>query len=129
MCVTLPVLPSPPPLARFPPLPRAGEGARGRGPAGKRSRTSPQGETLSEEAHTTHLLDQALAEVQKLAPEQQAAIAALMLEALADEQKWDRAFAESHGALARLAQDVRAKKQAGRSVLPSGSAHTRSMTA
>ncbi len=29
MCFTRSVLPSPPPLARFPPLPRAGEGARG----------------------------------------------------------------------------------------------------
>ncbi len=62
----------------------------------------------------TTLLEQALAEVQKLAPEQQDAIAALILEELADEQKWDRAFAESQDVLAQLAQDVRAKKQSDR---------------
>lgn len=62
----------------------------------------------------TTLLEQALAEVQKLAPEQQDAIAALILEELADEQKWDRAFADSQEALARLAQEVRAKKRAGK---------------
>lgn len=61
----------------------------------------------------TTLLEQALVEVQKLAPEQQDAIAALILEELADEQKWDRAFADSQEVLVRLAQEVRAKKQAG----------------
>jgi hypothetical protein len=61
----------------------------------------------------TTLLEQAFVEVQKLAPEQQDAIAALILEELADEQKWDRAFADSQEVLVRLAQEVRAKKQAG----------------
>lgn len=61
----------------------------------------------------TALLEQALAEVQKLPPDQQDAIAALILEELADEAKWDRAFAQSADALARLADKVRAEKRAG----------------
>jgi len=62
----------------------------------------------------TALLEQALAEVHKLPPDQQDAIATLILEELADEERWDRAFAQSHDALARLADKVRAEKQAGK---------------
>jgi len=62
----------------------------------------------------TTLLEQALSEVQKLAPEQQDTIATLILEELADKQKWESAFAESHEALARLAQAVRAKERDGK---------------
>jgi TRAP-type C4-dicarboxylate transport system substrate-binding protein len=69
---------------------------------------------VGEEARMTTLLEQALAEVQKLAPEQQEVIAALILEELADEQRWDKTFADSQEALARLAQEVRAKKRAGK---------------
>ena len=62
----------------------------------------------------TALLEQALAEVHKLPPDQQDAIATLILEELADEERWDRAFTQSHDALARLADKVRAEKQAGK---------------
>lgn len=61
----------------------------------------------------TALLEQAIAEVHKLPPDDQDAIAALILEELADEQRWTRAFEQSHDALARLAAKVRAEKQAG----------------
>lgn len=61
----------------------------------------------------TALLEQALAEVHKLPPDQQDTIAALILEELADEQKWNSAFSKSQAALARLAAKVRADKQAG----------------
>ena len=67
----------------------------------------------------TALLEQALAEVHKLPAAQQDAIAALILEELADEEKWDRSFAQSHDALARLADKVRAEKRAGK-VKPMG---------
>ncbi len=67
----------------------------------------------------TALLEQALAEVDKLSPDQQDAIAALILEELADEAKWDRAFAQSQEALARLADKARAEKRSGR-VKPMG---------
>lgn len=65
----------------------------------------------------TTLLEQALAEVQRLSPEQQDAIAALILEELADEARWDQAFAQSGDALTRLAQKARADKQAGKAKL------------
>ena len=55
----------------------------------------------------TTLLEQALAEVHKLPPDQQDAIAALILEELTDEQEWNRAFDQSQDALARLADTVR----------------------
>lgn len=61
----------------------------------------------------TALLEQALAEVHKLPPEQQDAIATLILEELLDEAQWDEAFAKSQDALARLADKVRSKKRAG----------------
>ena len=67
----------------------------------------------------TALLEQALAEVRKLPPDQQDAIASLILEELEDEEKWSRAFAQSQDALARLADKVRAEKRAGK-VKPMG---------
>jgi hypothetical protein len=62
----------------------------------------------------SELLEQALAEVQKLPPDQQDTIAALILDELADEGKWNRAFADSQDALTRLAAKVREEKRAGR---------------
>ncbi|MDZ4717322.1 MAG: hypothetical protein SH847_02550 [Roseiflexaceae bacterium] len=61
----------------------------------------------------TALLEQALAEVHKLPPDQQDAIAALILEELTDEETWKRAFDQSQDALARLAETVRGAKRAG----------------
>jgi hypothetical protein len=55
--------------------------------------------------------------VQRLSPAQQDALAALMLEELADDTRWDEAFAQSGDLLARLAQKVRAEKQAGKAKL------------
>ncbi|MEO7909813.1 MAG: hypothetical protein ABIV47_09205 [Roseiflexaceae bacterium] len=61
----------------------------------------------------TALLEQALAEVHKLPPDQQDAIAALILEELTDEERWNHAFDHSQDALARLADTVRVAKRAG----------------
>ena len=61
----------------------------------------------------TQLLEKALTEVYKLPPEEQDAIAALILEELEDEQRWDKAFAESQDKLAQLANKVRADIKAG----------------
>ena len=58
----------------------------------------------------TQLLEKALTEVYKLSPEKQDAIAAIILEELEDEQRWDKAFAESQD---QLAQKVRADIKAG----------------
>jgi hypothetical protein len=62
----------------------------------------------------TELLEKALAEVSKLSAEEQDAIAALILEALEDEQQWEAAFAASQDKLARLAEKVREDIRAGR---------------
>ena len=43
----------------------------------------------------TQLLEKALNEVYKLSPEQQDTIAAIILEELEDERRWDKDFAES----------------------------------
>jgi len=62
----------------------------------------------------TKLLEVALAKVQKLPEAEQDAVAAMILEELEDEQKWDAAFARSQGKLKKLAQKARADIKAGR---------------
>jgi hypothetical protein len=67
----------------------------------------------------TQLLEQVLAEVRKLGEPEQDAIASLILDELADERRWDEAFARSQEPLARLAAKVREDIRAGR-VRPGG---------
>ena len=62
----------------------------------------------------TQLLEKVLSEVQKLPPEKQDAIAAVILEELEDAQLWDKAFSESEDKLSQLAQKVRTDIKAGR---------------
>ena len=62
----------------------------------------------------TPLLKKVLSEVYKLQPEEQDAIAAVILEELEDERQWQEAFAESQDKLAQLARKVRADIKAGR---------------
>jgi hypothetical protein len=62
----------------------------------------------------TQLLEQALSEVKKLPEPEQDAIAALILEELADERRWQDAFARSQEQLSRLAAKVREDIRAGR---------------
>lgn len=62
----------------------------------------------------TQMLEQALAQVQQLPQTEQDAIAALILEELADERRWDKAFAKSQDQLARLAARAREEIRAGR---------------
>ncbi len=62
----------------------------------------------------TRLLQQAIAEVQKLSEAQQDALASLILEELADERLWDEQFARSQDQLAKLADKVRGDIGAGR---------------
>ncbi|MBI5761365.1 MAG: hypothetical protein HZA46_22890 [Planctomycetales bacterium] len=61
----------------------------------------------------TQLLEQAITQVQGLPMEEQDAIASLILEELADEVRWDQAFARSQDQLAKLAAKVRDDIQAG----------------
>jgi hypothetical protein len=61
----------------------------------------------------TQLLEMAIARVKQLPETEQDAIAALILEELEDEARWDRAFAQSHYLLAKLAAAALAEDQAG----------------
>ena len=62
----------------------------------------------------THRLEQAIAQLSKLPDSEQDAIAALILEELADEQRWQESFARSQDKLAKLAERARVDIQAGR---------------
>ena len=62
----------------------------------------------------THLMEKALAEIKKLPEADQDAIAAIILEEISDELRWDEAFARSQDELATLADRVREDIQAGR---------------
>jgi hypothetical protein len=62
----------------------------------------------------TALLEKAIAAVQLLPPEKQDPIASLILEELADDEKWDTAFANSQDALTKLASKVRTDIRSGK---------------
>ena len=62
----------------------------------------------------TRTLDDAIAKISALPPEEQDRIARWLLEELEDEERWDRQFAESQDALSRLAEEARADRAAGR---------------
>jgi hypothetical protein len=62
----------------------------------------------------TRLLEQAIAQLQKLPDSEQDAIAAIILEELADERAWDESFAKSQQQLGRLAAKVREDIRKGR---------------
>jgi len=51
----------------------------------------------------TELLDRAIAKLQTLPDSEQNAIAAIILEEIEDERRWDEAFSRSPDILARLA--------------------------
>jgi hypothetical protein len=62
----------------------------------------------------TQLLEQALDAVRKLPPVEQDTIASLILQELADEDRWNSAFARSQPQLERLADKVRSDIAAGK---------------
>ena len=61
----------------------------------------------------TKLLEKAVAKVKELPAAEQDAIAALILDELEDEARWDAAFARSHDVLGRLAAEAAKEDQAG----------------
>jgi len=63
----------------------------------------------------TQLLEQALSAVAKLPPSEQDALAAILLEELASEERWSTLFAGSQDPLARLAEEALAEHRAGKS--------------
>lgn len=62
----------------------------------------------------TKLLEKALERVAKLPAAEQDAVAAIVLEELASEQRWADSFARSQGDLAKLAEQALAEYDAGR---------------
>jgi hypothetical protein len=62
----------------------------------------------------TELLEKALAEVSNLSPEDQDAIASLIIDVLEDERQWEVAFAASQDKLAKVAEKVREDIRTGR---------------
>ena len=65
-------------------------------------------------AHMTKLLEEAFAEASKLPEQEQDALAAVILEELASERRWDQAFADSADLLAQLAEQALAEHRAGK---------------
>ena len=61
----------------------------------------------------TDLLEKALDEVKKLPPSEQDAVAAILLQELAAEQRWSDSFANSQDVLEKLAQEALAQHRAG----------------
>ncbi|MGD1903608.1 MAG: hypothetical protein ACFB9N_15355 [Geitlerinemataceae cyanobacterium] len=61
----------------------------------------------------TELLTLAIAKLQALPPDEQDAIATILLEELEDEREWDESFSQSPGLLAQLAATAMAEHQAG----------------
>jgi hypothetical protein len=64
--------------------------------------------------HMTKLLEEAFAEASKLPEQEQDALAAVILEELASERRWDQAFADSADLLAQLADQALAEHRAGK---------------
>ncbi len=62
----------------------------------------------------TKLLERAVKKVEALPDREQDAIAALILEELEDETRWDKTFARTQEALARLAAEAMAEDRAGK---------------
>ena len=68
----------------------------------------------TKDALMTQLLEKALGEVAKLPASEQDAVAALVLQELASEQKWSGSLQNSQDALAQLAEQALAEYTAGR---------------
>ena len=62
----------------------------------------------------TELLERAIAKLKTLSASEQDAIASMILEELQDDLIWDRAFASSPDALAKLAATAMAEYRAGK---------------
>jgi hypothetical protein len=62
----------------------------------------------------TRTLDDAIAKISALPPEEQDRIARWLLDELKDEERWDSQFSESQDALKELADEAREDRAAGR---------------
>ena len=64
----------------------------------------------------TQLLEKANSKVTQMTDRDQDFIATLMLDALADEERWSQQFANSQDALAKLAMEALAEHKAGKTL-------------
>ena len=62
----------------------------------------------------TNLMEKALAEISKLSEKEQDALAAWILEELASERRWAKAFAATEDSLAALADEALNEHRAGK---------------
>ena len=62
----------------------------------------------------TRVFEAALAEVAKLPPDEQDALATILLDEIKSEQRWSESFAKSQGLLKALADDALAEFHAGK---------------
>ena len=62
-------------------------------------------------------LEKAFAQAAQLPPDEQKALAALLLDEIAFERLWDQAFAQSQNQIAKLADEALTEFQEGRTVL------------
>ena len=69
----------------------------------------------------TNLLKEAFAKASKLPPQEQDALASILLDELASERRWARAFARSQKQLGRLADEALAEFNEGKTEI--GRAH------
>ena len=62
----------------------------------------------------THALVAAIAQAEKLPPEEQDVLAAILVEEIASEQRWSQSFARSEHVLEALATEALAELEAGK---------------
>jgi len=62
-------------------------------------------------------LEEAFAQAAQLPPDEQEALAALLLDEIASERLWDQAFAQTQNQIAKLADEALTEFQEGRTVL------------
>ena len=67
-----------------------------------------------------HALVSAVEQVEKLPPEEQDALAAILVEEIASEHRWSQSFARSGHVLESLAAEALAEFNAGKSGSPGG---------
>lgn len=79
-----------------------------------RRRTGREGRIETQETTVTKLLEQALSQVAKLPASEQDAVASIVIEELASEQRWAGSFAKSQDVLAGLAEKALAEHATGR---------------
>lgn len=62
----------------------------------------------------TQLLEEAIAKLKALSDDEQDAIAAMILEEIEEERRWDHSFARSSDVLAKLASEAMAEYKTGK---------------